>query len=57
MAAIIMLMKITVSDTTTIENQDSVAIQTTVNAAPIPTVFLVNMEAKISGINASRSNP
>lgn len=46
-----------VSGTTTIESHDNEAIQTTVNAVPIPTVDLVNIEANIIGMNDNISNP
>ena len=48
---------ITCSGTTTIERNDKVAINTTTNAVPMPTVFLVNIAAKIKGINDNMSNP
>lgn len=57
MIAITILTPTTVSDTTTTDNHDRVAITTTVKAAPIPTVFLVNIDAKMMGINESKSNP
>jgi len=57
MTLIIMLTYTTGSGTTTIDNQDNVAIKTTVNAMPTPTVFLVNIDANTIGINDNRSNP
>lgn len=45
------------SGITTTESQDRVAIQSTVRTTPIPIVFLVNIDAKIIGMKASKLKP
>ena len=52
-----MLIYMIVSGTVTTDKKDNVAINTTTKAEPIPTVFLVNIAAKIIGIKLRKSNP
>ena len=51
------MIQISASGITTIESHDRVAIQTTVKTIPIPTVFRVNIAAKIMGISDNKENP